>query len=965
MAKTKGCKFCDKRGLRFLPLVYAVVTGTDKTALGQLPEIQSKKLGAGVTDLPLGEQARYAVRLTPPGYLYNLIDRKGIKYWQSYLVLEDSFLYQMTNNEPPQVPPQFNCDRTTCGVDASMIDIPQADEVDNAWLLYSPSPMTAAKLKEYKQSAEAYAGEGRMLHFSPAGWLTGNTDQKHTLLAAEVLKTVAEYVLFAQAGNPYGTPLGNLLEQQMIPASKDAFAGAPPDAKGRYGGRLGSLYNTMKRDGYGALVLHNPIGITQTLNDFRNAPLENLQGYLAATDQYGASNQRRLQIYEAIEEIRAGFEQGVVQSVSSFTEQHKQGSDQYFERQRNTARQLRAMGRIKEAEAVEADIEKGLKTREANYRRAIEEARRDGTKKWKEKYASRLDTEEQERFNRKLKERTQQAFALAAKRVQDHLKWFESERLLQAFDLYDSKDKGSGYSFALQSAICTLGMAGCEANQDKLDEWIKAPAVERKNLYMRGFMFNQEDLIQSAKREFAEIQAASSEVAVASAITAAHMQKMTKGLVSGFKSIDSAFDEWVRNQGKEEFSRRWVQSNDVGRAIGKATGSAAVQTYGVEILLYHKVSEITRTIFRKGVGGGFDKALTARLSGLLYSRLGSLTEKLAFDELMSKVPESRKAEGYKGRSAERNEELNKRKASHKAAKVAGQVDDSLADLVADARSKVNEKVKLSLKELEGNKNPPTNNYHQVRIGVLLGSIEMIGLGEKLYRNGVDLRDWDFKTWVEIGGSVMAVGGVVFDTYYSAAKSIREILPYKAIAPINHSADIVRGGLKLVAGVLGCVAGTSAAYLDYLKYEEGKDKTLKLIYGLRAFTGTVSAGLTLAVAYSYTAPFFQRVAKGYAEATVRHKVLSAATGVALRLAARVRLLVWVARLNLAGLVLTAAEIGYLCFKDDDLQNWCEMCTFRKDKQHKNWLGRVVTDDYHADAHKELEELDKAAQTIGIG
>lgn len=965
MAKTKGCKFCDKRGLRFLPLVYAVVTGTDKTALEQLPEIQSKKLGAGVTDLALGDQARYAVRLTPPGYLYNLIERKGIRYWQSYLVLEDSFLYQLTNNEPPQVHPQFNCERTTCGIDASMIDIPQADEVDNAWLLYSPSAMTAAKLKEYKQNAETYAGEGRMLHFSPAGWLTGNTEQKHTLLAVEVLKTVAEYILFTQAGNPYGTPLGNLLERQMIPASKDAFAGAPPDAKGRYCGRLGSLYNTMKHDGYGALVLHNPIGITQTLNDFRNAPLESLQGYLAATDQYGASNQRRLQIYEAIEEIRVGFEQGFVQSISGFIEQHKQGSNQHVEHQRNTARQLRAMGRIEDAEAVEAGIEEFLRTREANYRLAIEKARRDGPKKWQDKYASRLDTGELERFNRKLRERTQQAFALAAKRVQDHLKWFESERLIQAFDLYDQKDKSSGYSFALQSAICTLGMAGCEANQEKLDEWIKAPAIERKNLYMRGFMFNQEDLIQSAKREFAEIQAASDEVTVASAITAARMQKMTKGLVSGFKAVDSAFDEWVRNQGKEEFSRRWVQSNDVGRAIGKATGSAALQTHGVEILLYHKVSEITRTIFRTGVGGGFDKALTARLSGLLYSRLGNLAEKLAFDELMLKVPESKLAEGYKRRSAERNRKLVERKVDRKAIKIAGQVDDSLADLIADARKKVDAQIKPSLKELDGNKNPPTNNYHQVRIGVLLGSIEMIGLGEKLYRNGLDLRDWDAKAWLEIGGSIAAVGSIVLDTYYSAAKSIREIMPYKAINPINQSADIVRGGLKLGAGLLGCAAGVSSAYLDYLKYEEEKDKTLKLIYGLRAFTGTVSAGLYLAAAYSYTAPLFQKVAKGYAEATLRHKILSAAAGGALRLAARVRLLVWVARLNLAGLVLTAVEIGYLCFKDDELQNWCEMCTFRKEKTHRNWVGRMVTNEYHDDAREELEELDKAAQTIGIG
>jgi hypothetical protein len=960
MAKMKGCKFCDKKGLRFLPLVYGVVTGTDKDALGKLPGIKTKKLGLGVTDLVLGGEAKYAIRLVPPGYLYNLIERNGIKYWQSYLVLEDSFLYQMTNSEPPQVKPEFNCDRSVCGIDASMIDIPNAQEVQNSWLLYSPSAMTPAKLEEYKNNAEAYSDLGKIRHFSPAAWLAGKTEQTHTLLASEVLTTVAEYILFTQPGNPRGTPLGNLLEQQMIPAIDDAYAGTPPDAKGLYSARLGSLFNTMKRDGYGAVVAFDHIGITQALNDFRNAPLEGLQGYLAATDEYGASNLRRMQISEAIEEIRIALENGVVQSASQFNEQHQIGSDQYFRHQRSVARQLREMGRINDAEAVEAEAENGLKAREVAYQRAIEEAKAEGPTKWKKKYATRLDSDELDRFQKMLQKRTEEAFAVADRRAKDHMKWFESDRLVLAFDVYDPNSNLSGYSFALQAAICTIGMAGCKANDARLDEWIKSPSIERGNLYMRGFVFNNADLIKSAKQEFADIQAASGEVMVASAITAARMQKATKGLVSGFKAIDSAFDEWVRNQGKEEFSRHWVQSTGAGKLFGKASGSTALQTYGVEILLYHKVSEITRTIFRTSMGGKLDKKLTAHLAGFLYSRLGNLTEKLAFDELMLKVPEHKLAEGHKGRSAERNTELAERNVERKAAKVAGQVDESLEVLVADARAKVEAKVRPTLKELAGNKNPPTNNYHQVRIGVLLGCIEMIGLAEKLGH-----AERNTKTYLEIGGSVAAIGGIVLDTYYSAAKSIREIQPYKAISAIEKSADIVRGKLKLGAGVLGAGAGFASAYLDYMKFGDEKNPTLKLIYGIRSLTGTVSAGMTLVVAYSYTGPWLRSVATGYAETTLRRRALLTLAEGAVELAARVRLLVWVARFNWIGLGLTAGEIGYLLFKDDDLQNWLEESTFRKEKKHKNWLGSVVINDYHTEVHKELEELDKATQTVGIG
>ncbi|MDR2925099.1 MAG: hypothetical protein LBU76_04005, partial [Azoarcus sp.] len=478
------------------------------------------------TDLSLGGQARYAVRLAPPGYLYNLIERKGIKYWQSYLVLEDSFLYQLSDNAPPQVMPEFNCARDVCGVDASMIDIPQADEVQNAWLLYSPSAMTAAKLEEYRKNAAAYGRQGRMQPFSPAGWLAKDTEQEHTLLADEVLKTAAEYVLFAQEGAARAAPLGKLLEQQMIPATLDAYAGgSPPDAAGRYAGRLGSLYNTMKRDGYGAVVAHDPIGITQALNDFRNAPLESLQGYLAATDAFGASNQRRMEIFEAIEEIRVGFEQGIIFDTQSRIDGMRKQLEASQAAWDHDFKTRGAMMMANQRE-VEAKFKKDRRLQEAEFKRALEEAKAEGPKKWREKYASRLDAQEMEAFSSKLNEHTRQAFALAEERVPDHIKWFGSERL-------------------------------------------KAPSVERKNLYMRGFMFNQEDIIASARREFAEIRAAAGEVGLASEIDAAQMQKMTKGLVSGFKSVDSAFDEWVRNQGKEEFSRRWVQSTNAGASSAR------------------------------------------------------------------------------------------------------------------------------------------------------------------------------------------------------------------------------------------------------------------------------------------------------------------------------------------------------------------------------------------------------------
>ena len=49
----------------------------------------------------------------------------------------------------------------------------------------------------------------------------------------------------------------------------------------------------------------------------------------------------------------------------------------------------------------------------------------------------------------------------------------------------------------------------------------------------------------------------------------------------------------------------------------------------------------------------------------------------------------------------------------------------------------------------------------------------------------------------------------------------------------------------------------------------------------------------------------------------------------------------------------------------LQNWCEKSVFRKEKKTRNWIGIEVAKETYADAKRELEELEKASRSIGIG
>lgn len=944
----KNCKFCDKDGTAWVyPLNYAVAVSGTPSDLAALPALDGT-LGAGVTDIALSANARYVVRRPRQGFIYVLIERFGYRYWRSYMVLEDSFLYEFAAEQPPTAPVEFTCERNACGVGASVIGIEKVSTVDNVWMMFVPTAMTKAKLDEYRSNAPSYASKGKMRYFDAKGWVAGSRAQPHTLKPEQLMSKAVEFILFRQHKEALTSPLGLAMTRQLFPAPSDAYAGTPANPDGSENGFLGVLAKKLAKQEAAVLVLDDHIGITQELNDFRNAPLEGLEHYLAATDEYGASNQQRLQVYEAIQEVKAGLHSGIVNDRQEFLALHQASSDQFFERRRSQASSLRAQGRFADAAAIESDVDRGLRARASNYRAEMEQAKAGAAQKWKDKYESRLDLKEMSTFYAALNSRSKAAFEAGAKRADDHLKWFESDRLVKAFDAFDKPDlstldkakMSAGYNFAMESALCSFGLSSCKLGEDKIDAWINAPQAERKNLYMRGLYHNSDELIAAAKQAFIDIKAATEPEEFASGIESTHILKATKGLIDGFKKVDSAFDEWARNQG-QAYSKRWNASP--------------------EIVLYHKFSDITRTVFRAGMGGTFDKVITACLSGWLYARLGAVVGGLAYDEAMLKLPKEKIASHRAERAAKRAETRRMDKATDKAAKVVAKIDGSLEVLIADAQARAREKA-LTLNQIRGTPADqlPTNNYHQARIGVLLGCIEMIALGEKLshFENNT-------KGWLEVGGSAMAVGSIVLDTYYSAAKSLREIKPYRDVVAINKGADIVRGQFKLGAGVLGFGAGICGAVLDIMKVKGTEDQALKWVYGLRAATGFVSAGLTITAAFSYCSPMLQKAAKGFASHSVRFKLLQFSATQAAKLALRVRLLVWVARLNWAGLALTAVEIGYLALKDDDLQNWCEMCVFRKDKKHKNWLGREVKSEHFEGATRELEVLERSAQVVGGG
>jgi hypothetical protein len=201
------CKQCEKKGLLVLPLRYSAVVAAKQDTLSDIPDMPPK-LGAGVTDLALSH-GKYAPRLLREGtYLYALIERAGIKSWEGYLVLENSQLYKFKVDTPPETQPSPACNRDGTVMHAFMVGIQNAQDVKNAWFLYSPSPLTETTLAEYKKDPQKMVTAGKMQHFSPKAWVEGSIEQTHTLLSPELHKHVVEYVLYNQHRGALDSPLG-------------------------------------------------------------------------------------------------------------------------------------------------------------------------------------------------------------------------------------------------------------------------------------------------------------------------------------------------------------------------------------------------------------------------------------------------------------------------------------------------------------------------------------------------------------------------------------------------------------------------------------------------------------------------------------------------------------------------------------------------------------------------------------
>lgn len=963
----KDCKFCDKNGLFILPLRYAAVVG--EGAAGSVPAMPGK-LGDKVKHIKL-ENASYAPRLLRSGFLYVLIKRSGLLYWEGYFADDDAFLSKFPVDTPPSAAVTFSCDRTTCGINASLISIDKIEFVEKIYLLFTPTAMTTDRLDAYAANADARAEKGQMQIFLPQEWAAGSTEQPHSLKPEELGKYVPEAVLARQYQNAWKSPLGKNLMQQLYMGSYDAYVGMANLPLATPGGRMGTLEEKMVATKAAAFVLFDPIGITQELNDFRNAAMQPLENFLNREDKEKVSNRRKMDVMVGIDDIKDCV-------VKYGVEIRKKNLDDMDMRalpdiNKNNAEMLRKSNRVKEAEIIEERMRKIADAREKRREQILATSEQEARENFEKKYESLISVAEIDLLRKSLDKLSKEAEIISRKRTADHVKWVASTELVDAFDSYDEENLGSGFCFNYEFSRCTFGMFLNGENEKILKNWMDISSIKREDLYMRSNFYNHKSLYDLAEKAFREAKEQVDSAGDISKVQGAPWLKACKGLIDSFKKIDSAWDEWLRDKKIIEVHKNGLKEDTV-----KSIRNLSKYHRTVEGMVFAKISEWTQAMSSKS--GKLDKAISSVVGVLLYSKLADLAEKITFEQLMmplkeknieelkektKKYAEALKDENEKNRldkGIEKRAERMARVAATRAARAeAAKVEGSIEKLIEDEQIKIKNKVKIALDELDVGKRPETNNFRHARVGVLLMSIESISLITKLNSLGDSPR---FKA--ELTASIFSISSIIFDLVYAVTKSIREIVPYN-VGGIEKAADIIRGGFKMAAGALAAGAGAITAYLDVMSaYDEGiKERPNKILIGIytgRAIIGLVGARYGLWAAFSYSGPLLSRlggtlIAKNSSISLIAaDKVLLAVNGAKKISEGRTLLLIRLARINIIGVGLTVVEVGYrVWIMDDELENWFQACSFRKKRG-------LFSEKPFDSVQKELLELRKALKII---
>ncbi|GGX94884.1 T6SS effector BTH_I2691 family protein [Vogesella alkaliphila] len=579
MSEPTPCKnkFCGKQGLLLLPLRYAVVASDAGHA--EFAEL-SGNLGQGVADKKLGAAA-YTVRMLRHGYLYVMAKRKGKLKWDSaWAVNSQGYIARISLGEAVS-PPVFSCNPETHGVNASLISVEKAEDVSELKVLFLPDPLTKAALLKIETDSK--------LHGMLQSFQAKAVAQTHAMQPAELSATVAEFRSLKGDGrklaprfnghlHPFFGQDVSLVKNQPYP----------------YTGRLQNLQTELLNKKGLAIVLHDPLGIVQELNNWRSASINRLSKLMeSSTPFYGTyRNEQLMAIIAAVDNAEQLIKQGAISQ-----REPKLGvslEDLATEAKKHPYSMPDLRGTPPDAiYKNRAEYER----KRAEWRK--QNAKRIGDAAWG-KYAKRLQP-------KAMYQGVAQGFQLVAQacdalneqRARDQLQWLNDALLHNTLALYDDNHLESGVASAGQTGMCINGFNSCLSGQAWLNQQLDASRLKPATLLLNSMLLNQ----KKAMEEF-----------------------VAAGGLSG--GIADAAGKW--QEALKGVSDLWAKLNDLANAIAHGAQNSGIVSVshlgGISMLLVQGGHALLANL----PGGKFIDGQIARsnvLHALLKLSLGKILNK--------------------------------------------------------------------------------------------------------------------------------------------------------------------------------------------------------------------------------------------------------------------------------------------------------------------------------------------------
>lgn len=566
------------RTLNLALLRYGVVGSLDAPILNEIaPEFPADlQLGGQLLPLSSESHAHYAVRQMRQGHVYlfakrpieqELIQTLGLEEYTRIRGVDSSYAkdvlshdyggwlldgYIETNNEG-----YINA-RQWCGhnvkvysfLHSGVISIHDPGGVKELRILFTPTALTRNRIKAILANED---GLRDMLQSFDIGKLLNHPDRPQPdLIPKDRLADIyCEYLASESRQTRRSAGRTGTDMAKPVKVMRDQLFPCPPTANDQWIGprwleirgireKLAAVETEHRGQG-AAMVLHDPIGITQELNNWRNAALEDFktdyldqkttvqikerhhnQGVrnieLATTNERlvrAASTFESLQksygIFKVCADVEPQWDRYKIALKHYEFEEHnwrenirkaEQGEESYTyyaqksgsdfdknsaERYRQQAEHLRAHEPVavtelrKQAQARFHEVQAALKQADVN--RAKYDAG------FQSEYAPLINQAKYQKIKNDYQQKWDQAEQHVAPRTQDHLQWLQSDQLLEALAYYEPASSVDDISaelianakeFAIQVGICMVGAEGSEdSHQLLMQDWWDASRPER------------------------------------------------------------------------------------------------------------------------------------------------------------------------------------------------------------------------------------------------------------------------------------------------------------------------------------------------------------------------------------------------------------------------------------------------------------------------------------------------------